>query len=39
MYCTTGVVQVAAASDSAFSARFKAAMGQSPSHFMHKNDL
>jgi AraC-like DNA-binding protein len=39
----TPVSQVAAASgyasDSAFSAMFKAAMGQSPSHFMHKNDL
>lgn len=38
----TPISQVAAAtgyaSDSAFSAMFKSAMGQSPSHFMHKND-
>ncbi|MEO8022717.1 helix-turn-helix transcriptional regulator [Polaromonas sp.] len=39
----TPVSQVAAASgyasDSAFSAMFKAAMGQSPSHFQNKNSL
>lgn len=39
----TPVSQVAAASghasDSAFSAMFKAAMGQSPSHFQNKNGL
>ena len=38
----TPISQVAAAtgyaSDSAFSAMFKTAMGQPPSHFMHKNE-
>ena len=38
----TPISQVAAAtgyaSDSAFGAMFKTAMGQPPSHFMHKNE-